>query len=97
MLPLGLFDQNLHKYDIVELQLDVSLSETATFTQQGQVERCEVGADRLKVSASQGRQVGGVNSKNRFPLAFSCSQSSFLSLESSPINIGLHQLVWQRP
>lgn len=41
VLPHGLFHQNLHKYDMVELQLDVCLSETATFKRQGQVGRCE--------------------------------------------------------
>lgn len=101
VLPLGLYHQNLHKYDIVELQLDVCLSETATFKRQGQVEwqgvgRCgKGGADRLKISASHSRQVGGVNSKNSFSLPLSCSRSSFLSFERSHINIGWHQLVMQ--
>lgn len=93
---------NLHKYNILELRPDVCLSEAATFKRQGQVRRCfsekkcEKGADRLKINASHGRQVGGVNNKNRFSLPFSCSRSSFLSFDVSHTNIGWYQLVSQR-
>lgn len=81
VLPLGLFHQNLHKYDIVELQLDVCLSEGPTFKRQGQVGRCEGGADRLKISASHSRQVGGVNSKNRFHYHFHAVEAAFCLLK----------------
>lgn len=92
---------NLHKYNILELRPNVCLSEAATFKRQGQVrrcfsEKCEKGADRLKINASHGRQVGGVNNKNRFSLPFSCSRSSFLSFDVSHTNIGWYQLVSQR-